>query len=77
MLSLLSLAIPVVYSTVGAHLICGWETCLVSMAVPLLRLSVCYLPSVYSISSWRDLAITLFEEDIQPVRLGIGMDAGD
>jgi hypothetical protein len=77
MLLPLSLAISVVYSTVGAYLICGWETCLASMAVLLLHLSVCYSPSVYSIFSWRDLAITLFEEDTQSVGLGIGMGAGD
>jgi hypothetical protein len=47
------------------------------MAVLLLHLSVCYSPSVYSIFSWRDLAITLFEEDTQSVGLGIGMGAGD
>jgi hypothetical protein len=33
----------------------------------------CYSPSIYSASSWRDSTITLFEEDIQPVGLGIGL----
>jgi hypothetical protein len=41
------------------------------MAIPLLYLPACYLPSVYSTPSWRDSATTLFKEDIQPVRLSI------
>lgn len=43
------------------------------MAVPPPCLSMCYSPSVYS-CSWRDSATTLFEEDIQPLRLGIRRD---
>jgi hypothetical protein len=66
-----------VHPTVGAHIVGGWETCPASMAVPLSRLPVCYSPSVYSTTSWRDSAITLFEEDTQPVGLGIEMDVGD
>lgn len=34
----------------------------------------CYSPSIYSTPSWRDSAITLFEEDVQPVGLGIWGD---
>lgn len=41
------------------------------MAIPPSCLPACYSPSVYSTPSWRDSATTLFEEDIQPVGLGI------
>jgi hypothetical protein len=44
------------------------------MAIPPSPLPPCYSPSVYSTSSWRDSATTLFEEDIQPVGLGIWGD---
>jgi hypothetical protein len=70
----LILAMHAVYPTVEAHLVRGWEACLVSIAASLLPLLVCYSPSVYSTPSWRDSATTLFEEDIQPVGLGIWGD---
>jgi hypothetical protein len=63
-----------VYSTVGAHLVGGWEACPASMAVLPSPLPPCYSPSIYSTSSWRDSATTLFEEDIQPAGLGIWGD---
>jgi hypothetical protein len=65
-------AMHAVHSTVEAHIVCGWEACPASIAVPPSQLPVCYSPSVYSVPSWRGSAITIFEEDIQPIGLGIG-----
>jgi hypothetical protein len=66
--------IHAVHPTVEAHLVRGWEACPASIAVSLSHPPVCYSPSVYSTLSWRDSSTTLFEEDIQPVGLGIWGD---
>jgi hypothetical protein len=67
-------AMHAVHSTVEAHLVRGWEACPASIASSLSSLPVCYSPSIYSTPSWRDSATTLFEEDTQPIGLGIWGD---
>jgi hypothetical protein len=63
-----------IHPTVAAHLVRGWEACPASITVSPSRPLVYYSPSIYSTPSWRDSATTLFEEDIQPVGLGIWGD---
>jgi hypothetical protein len=63
-----------VHATVARSSITSIPTYLDLNASWLLPLSLRYAPSVYSIPSWRNSTITLFEEDTQLVRLGIWRD---
>jgi hypothetical protein len=61
-------------SCVAVHPIHSIDSRPASDNVQLPPLPPCYSPSICSIPSWRESSITLFEEDIHPVELGIQRD---
>lgn len=66
--------VPLVHDSAIAHPVFVIETCSASSTIQRPPPLPYYPYSAYIVPSWRDSSVTLFEEDIQPVGLGIWTD---